>query len=662
MPAGAATMFRESQGIDCDTFPKFLLFQSQRAPSAVAIREKEYGIWQSYSWLDVARQVERLALGLSASGLCRNDALVILGRNRPHLYWGAYAAQALGAIPVSLFSDATADELVGIINHSEARIALVEDQEQVDKLLPNLFQMLKLQTIFYLDPRGLRSYDDTRLHDLNSLFVLGEQLAKDRPGAFVEHVGRGKGSDISTVCYTSGTTGTPKGVMLSFDNLISTATAMAKLESLTPSDQILAYLPMAWIGDHFFSFAQSCIVGFPVNCPESEATILSDLREIAPTYFFAPPRVFEGILTDIAIRMQNAGRAKRAVYDAFMAVAKRCGVKLLEGKPVSPIDRVLYGIGRLVMYQPLLNALGLNRLRVAYTAGEALGPEIFDFFRALGINLKQLYGQTESSVYVCVHRDGDVRSDTVGPPAPGVEVRFSEEGELLYRSPGVFVSYLKSPQDAAAIKDADGWVRSGDAAVLTDSGQIRIIDRVKDVGRSAAGALFPPKYIENKLKFFFSIKEVVAFGDGRPFVTAFINIDLEAVGNWAERRKIAYSGYTDLAAHPQVYTLIAQQIAEMNARLATDAELSHCVVRRFLILPKELDADDGELTRTRKVRRRVIAERYGVLIDALYADAESILFESKAALEDGRIIAVAANVRIANVGAGVTDDARGGPR
>lgn len=522
----------------------------------------------------------------------------------------------------------------------------MEDQEQVDKLLPNLDDIPSLERIFYVDPRGMRSYHHDKLASLETLTAKGVDLARSYPGSLIEEVEKGAGSDISIVCYTSGTTGVPKGVMLTFDSLIATGRRMAEFEDLNQSDRTLAYLPMAWIGDHFFSFAQSSIVGFTVNCPESAATVLIDLREIGPTYFFAPPRIFEAILTDVTVRMQNAAWFKRWLYDWSLTVARRSGGAILEGKQVSLLDRARYCMSRALVLKPLLNTLGLSRLRVAYTAGEALGPEIFDFFRSLGVNLKQVYGQTESSVYVCVQANGDVRSDTVGPPAPGVEVKLSAAGELLYRSPGVFTAYLKAPEETAAAKDDDGWVKSGDAAVFTESGHVKIIDRVRDVGRTSAGLLFPPKYIENKLKFFFSIKEAVAFGDGRAFVTAFVNIDLEAVGNWAERQKIPFSGYADLAARPETYALVAEQVAEMNGSLARDPQLSHCQIKRFLILPKELDADDGELTRTRKVRRRIIAERYGVLIEALYGDSETVSLDTKAVLEDGRSIAVRADVRI----------------
>ncbi|MBB6306469.1 AMP-binding protein [Xanthobacter tagetidis] len=629
-----------------DTFPKVLLRRAKGHASDPAVREKEFGIWQSYSWSEVAEEAELLACGLASLGLERGDRVALLGANRPQFYWATYAIQSVGAIPVPIYQDSIAEEAVHILDHSGASFVLAEDQEQIDKVLSVRDHLPRLSGLIFKDPRGLRSYAEPGLRSMEEVRALGIAKRAADPSFFARAVAEGSGGDVAIICYTSGTTGKPKGVVLTFDNLIATASTMAAFEGLTGSDSVLAYLPMAWIGDHFFSYAQSALVGFPVNCPESGATLMTDLREVGPTYFFAPPRIFESILTDVTIRMENAGWIKRRLFAFFMAVARSTGVRLLEGRPVSAGQRLLYGIGRLVVYAPLLNTLGLRRLRVAYTAGEALGPEIFDFYRSLGVNLKQVYGQTESSVYVCVHANDDVRSDTVGRPAPGVEVRFSEQGELLYRSPGVFKEYYRTEDATGDAKDEGGWVRSGDAGIVTDDGHIKIIDRAKDVGRLLSGSLFAPKYIENKLKFFPSIKEAVAFGDGRQNVCAFINIELEAVGNWAERRGISFTSYADLAGRMEVYDLVSGQIEEANRSLARELQLAGAQIHRFLILPKELDADDGELTRTRKVRRRVIAERYGALIEAMYGDDDSVDFETRATFEDGRVGIVRAHVPI----------------
>jgi long-chain acyl-CoA synthetase len=403
---------------------------------------------------------------------------------------------------------------------------------------------------------------------------------------------------------------------------------------------------MAWIGDHLFSYAQAIVAGFAVNCPESADTVMTDLKEIGPTYFFAPPRIFENILTQVMIRMDDAALPKRRMFGYFMHLARRCGIRILEGRRVSLAERVLYLLGDVLVYGPLRNALGLSRVRVAYTAGEAIGPDIFIFFRSLGINLKQLYGQTESSAYCCLQSDDDVRSDTAGPPAPEVELKIAEDGEIMYRSPSVFVGYYKDPEATAATRTPDGWVHTGDAGVFTEGGHLRIVDRARDVGRLNDGTLFAPKYLENKLKFFPNIKEAVAFGDRCEFAACFINIDLDAVGSWAERRGIAYTSYTDLAGRDEVYDLIAGNIASVNHDLAQDAALAGSQMRRFLILHKELDADDGELTRTRKVRRSTIAERYGALIAALYSDGSTVPVEAKVAYEDGRTSVIRAELKI----------------
>ena len=406
---------------------------------------------------------------------------------------------------------------------------------------------------------------------------------------------------------------------------------------------------MAWVGDFIFSVGQAMWTGFCVNCPESAATMMTDLREIGPTYFFAPPRVFEGQLTQVMIRMEDAGRFKKWLFDRSMALARRVGPAILDGKPVSRMDRLGYALGGLFIYGPLKNTLGFSRIRVGYTAGEAIGPEIFDFYRSLGINLKQLYGQTEASVFITQQPDGQVRSDTVGVPSPGVEVKIGENGEVYYRSPGTFVEYFKNPDSTASTKDAEGWVATGDAGFFEEgSGHLRIIDRAKDVGKMADGRLFAPKYVENKLKFYPNILEAVVFGAGRDRCTAFINIDLTAVGNWAERNNIAYASYQELAGHPKVYGMIRSHIDEVNASVAQDPMLSGCQIHRFLILHKELDADDGEMTRTRKVRRNIVAEKYADLIEALYDGRETIYTETEVTYEDGRKGAIKATLTLAD--------------
>lgn len=632
-----------------DTIPKYIAYNAQHRRDRPAMREKDLGIWQSWTWGEVGARVRQLACGLAAAGLQRGDKCAIIGDNRPELYWTLGATQSLGAIPVPIYQDSVADEVQYVIDHAEARFAVAENQEQVDKLLSVKDRLPKLELIIYSDPRGLRHYDQPFLRSLDSVMEQGAAFDKAQPGFFDAEMAKGSGSDIAIICYTSGTTGRPKGVMLSQDNVVKSANLAIAFDNITEKDEIMAYLPLAWVGDNFISYAESAIAGFCVNCPESGETVLQDLREIGPTYFFAPPRIFENLLTTVMIRMEDAGAIKRGMFHYFIALAKRVGRRILERKPVSLRDRLMYALGDLLVYGPLKNVLGISRLRLAYTAGEAIGPDIFDFFRALGINLKQLYGQTESTVYLCLQTDNDVRSDTVGPPGPGIELKLDPDtGEVLYRSPGVFVGYYKNEEATAETKTPDGWVHTGDAGVFTDDGHLRIIDRAKDVGRLNDGSLFAPKYIENKLKFFPFIKEAVAFGHERDFVTAFISIDLGAVGSWAERNGIAYTSYADLAGRPEVYAQIKSCIEQVNRDLASDSSMVASQIRRFLILHKELDADDGELTRTRKVRRRIIAERYGDLIQALYSDATSIAVDAKITFEDGRTGSFRANLRISD--------------
>ena len=447
--------------------------------------------------------------------------------------------------------------------------------------------------------------------------------------------------------YTSGTTGRPKGVVLSNRNIIETSKASAAFDKLTEDESILAYLPMAWVGDFIFSVGQAYWCGFCTNCPESTTTMYENLHEIGPTYFFAPPRYFEERITILSIRMEDAGALKRRMYQRFMKLAARVGPKVLDGETVNLWDRVKYAVGNVLVYRPVRNRAGMSNVRVAYTAGEAIGPEIFEFWRSLGINLKQLYGQTEAAVFITQQPDNEVRADTVGVPSPGVELRIAETGEVFYRSPGVFVEYYKNAESTADTKDADGWVATGDAGFIEDgTGHLRIIDRAKDVGKLDSGALFAPKYVENKLKFFPNILEAVVHGADRAFCTAFINIDLTAVGNWAERNNIAYGSYQELAGHPQVLAAIQDHVEEVNRSLATDDMLSGCQIHRFLVLHKELDADDGELTRTRKVRRKIIGEKFHDLVTALYDGSERVSTETEVTYEDGRKGSIKATLEI----------------
>lgn len=636
-----------------DTFPRLLLDHAARRPGAPALREKAFGLWQTLSCAGLADLVQDLALGLAAAGLRRGEHLVVVGENRPRLYASMLAAQALGAIPVPLYQDAVAAEFVFPLNNAEVAFAVVEDQEQVDKLLELREQVPQLRRIWFDDPRGLRHYDEPGLAALDALIEQGRAGRAERPGFFAAEVAAGQAGDVAALFFTSGTTGNPKGVIHTHATLIDRARAGQRFDKLTPDEEVLAYLPPAWIGQNIFSFSQWLAVGYVVNCPESASTVSIDLKEIGPTYYFAPPRVFEGLLTTVMIRMEDAAAPKRWLFDRCMRLARRVGTRLMDGQPVGVWDRLAYALGDMLIYGPLRNTLGFSRVRVAYTAGEAIGPDLFSFYRAIGINLKQLYGSTETAVFVCLQPDHEARADTVGVPIEGVEIKLSASGELLVRSPGLLKGYYKNEAATAEALTADGWFHTGDAGFLTAGGHLKIIDRAKDVGRLHVpgggphdGAMFAPKYVENKLKFFPHIKEAVCFGDKREKVCAFINIDFEAVGNWAERRNLPYAGYTDLAGRAEVYELILDCVEKVNADLAQDELLAGSQVSRFLILHKELDADDGELTRTRKVRRGAIAEKYGVLIDALYAGKLSQHIETQVKFEDGRTSMIAADLRI----------------
>ncbi len=632
------------------TFPQLLIKHAAERPDAPAMREKEYGIWQAHSWSALARLVEHIACGLHQAGLMRGEHMVVVGSNRPRLYATMLAAQSLGAIPIPLYQDAVGTECVFPINNAEVRFAFAEDQEQVDKLLEIRAQCPQLGHIIFDEPRGLRNYSEPGLQSLNALIETGKTFCSVHTDWYASEVAKAQPNDVAAMFFTSGTTGNPKGVVHTHSTLLDRAKAGADFDKLTSAEEVLAYLPPAWIGQNIFSYAQWLACGYVVNCPESASTVMIDLKEVGPTYYFAPPRVFEGMLTTVMIRMEDAGTIKRSIFSYFMDVAKRVGPDRMDGKPIGAVQAVLYWMGNVLVYGPLRNTLGFSRVRVAYTAGEAIGPDLFTFYRSIGINLKQLYGSTETAVFVCLQPDNEARADTVGVPISGVQIKVAANGEIMVKSAGLLKEYYKNPTATAEVLTADGWYHTSDAGFIDAQGHLKIIDRVKDVGRIKGGAndgaMFAPKYVENKLKFFSHIKEVVAYGDGRDQACVFINIDFDAVGNWAERRNLPYAGYTDLAQKPEVYQLIKECVEKVNADLSVDTLLAGSQVSRFLILHKELDADDGELTRTNKVRRGFIGDKYQPLIDALYSGKTEQFIETVVKFEDGRSGSVSATLKI----------------
>ncbi len=635
-----------------DTIPKLLLHNAKTLGQRPAIREKDLGIWQTWSWQEVLEQVQLFSLGLQKLGIKSGDKVAIIGDNRPRLYWSFVAAQSLGAIPVPVYQDSVAEELVYVLNHAAANIVIAENQEQVDKILEIQERAPDIANVIYDDTRGMRDYGHDHLLSFDQVQSLGLESLDGRSyllEAWTEGINRGKGEDTSVILYTSGTTGRPKGVVLSHDNVIISAENANRFDELDHRVEMFSYLPMAWVGDHIFSYAQSYVAGFCISCPESPDTLIIDRREIGPTFFFGPPRVFESLLTEIMVRMEDASRLKRKMFHFFLDVARRCGEDILVRKPVGFLDRILYWMGHILVYGPLKNRMGFSRTRVAYTAGEAIGPEIFRFYRSLGMNLKQLYGQTEASVYIAQQPDGEIFADTVGRPSNAVDIRISDSGEVEFKSPGVFQSYFKNDDATATTKTSDGWVKTGDAGFLDNHGHLKIIDRAKDVGRLNDGTLFSPKYIENKLKFYPNIKEAVAFGDGRDYCVVMINIDLTAVANWAERNNIVYASYQELTSLPEVYDMIAEDVDRVNRSLSEEPNMAGAQIKRFLILHKELDADDGELTRTQKVRRSFVEDRYLTLVTAFYDGSNSCSISTEVTFEDGRKGEISGNLRIVDM-------------
>jgi long-chain acyl-CoA synthetase len=615
-----------------DTFPKLLARNAIEFGKRTAMRHKDYGIWKAWSWAQINQEVRAFALGLQSLGLQPNENVAIIGKNRPRLYWSMCAIQMLRAVPVPLYADSVAEEMAYVLEHAEIKIAIVEDQEQVDKILSVKDRLPHLQTIIYDMPKGLRDYDHAHMKSFTDVQALkGDEAALN---ALIAEI---KPTDLSIMLYTSGTTGRPKGVMHTHESIIISAQNGAKFDNLTHEEEALAYLPLAWVGDHIFSYGQHYVCGFCVSCPESVETINECRRELAITYAFAPPRVFETLLTQTTVLMEDAGSLKKKMYGYYLGVAKKWGEKILNGESVPLTARLNYALGKALVYAPLKNRFGMSKVRVSYTAGEAIGPELFSFYRSIGINLKQLYGQTEAAVYITAQPDGQIYADTVGVPNIDVDVKIDESGEVLFKSPGVFVGYYKDEAKTLETKTSEGYVRTGDAGFFdSKTGHLRIIDRAKDVGKLKNGALFAPKYIENRLKFYSNIKEAVAVGQDEDYATVMLNIDLTAVGSWAERNNVNYASYQELAGNADVYAQLKNHVEEVNRSLADEPLMARSQIKRFLILHKELDADDGELTRTQKVKRSFIADRYAPFVKALYDGSKRASISTEVTFEDGR--------------------------
>ena len=632
---------------DLGTLPRLLQRNAREFGERMAFREKDRGIWQAWTWRRVHDHVRDFALGLAALGFRRGEKLSVIGDNRPRLYWAQLSAQCLGGISVPVYQDSIARELQYVWSHSEVAVIIAEDQEQVDKVLALRPELPALRYVVYDDPRGLAQHRSEWLRSFEEVQELGRKFGQDQPGYFDAEVDKGRPDDVALICYTSGTTGNPKGAMLTHANCVETARTFVKAEDIRPDDDWLAYLPMAWVGDVFYTQVLGLVVGFTVNCPESPETVQRDLRELGPTTLLAPPRIWENMLTAVQVRAADATPLKRWAFEFFRRIAERAEILRAEGKAVPPGLRFLCGLGEFFVYGSVRDQLGLGRTRWAYTGGAPLGPDTFRFFRAIGVNLKQIYGSTESSALVSLQPDIEANPTTAGRPCQGIEVKIGERGEVLIRSKGVFKGYYKAPEATREVMDAEGWFHTGDAGFLDPRGHLVIIDRAKDVGALGDGTAFAPQFIENKLKFSPYIREAVAFGHDKAFVAAMIAIDLGTVGNWAERRGIPYTSYMDLSQKPEVRQLIREELAKINATLPEGTR-----VRRFLLLTKDLEADDAEVTRTRKVRRRFIVEKYAPVIDAFYSDKDEVELSTSITYEDGRQATIQSRIRIEDVQAG----------
>lgn len=618
-----------TEGADADTFPKLLLRNSARYGEHPAFREKNRGIWRALTWRELADEAALVAAALSARGLKRGAHVALIGDNRPRLYAAMCAAQWLGAIAVPLYQDATAAELIAPIQTAQVTHVFAENQEQVDKLLEILPQCPTINCIVYDKDRGMRHYKQPQLVSYHELLSEGRKLTAAKRDYLQAEAVRGGSQDTAFLFFTSGTTGPAKGVVLTHGSLIERAKVAAAIDGLTHTDVAMAYLPPGWLGQNLFSYVQPMVAGYCVCCPESSDTVLADMREMGPSYFLATPSVLDALISQLSIRQEDAGWFSRALYRRGMAAAQRISARSAAGEPVSVSDRLVSLLCEPLIFSPLRDILGLSKVRTAYIAGDAIDPAVLVFFRALGINLKQLYGSTETGFFVAMHRNGDIRPDTVGRAADGVELKFTPQREILVRSPGLFKEYYRNPEATKQARNAEGWFQTGDIGYLDEDGQLRIVDRKDYVGSLSDGTPYTPTLLENKLKFFPYIKEVVAFGNRRDRVCVLVGINFAVVSRWADKQGISYTGHADLASRDEVYALIADCIAEVNTALALEPTLAKSQINRFAVLHTELNADDGMLTRTGKLRRDVITNRYRPVVEAMYAGSPEVRVDIK---------------------------------
>ena len=638
----------EEPGVDIGdaTMPSLLRRNAEKfGDDQVALREKEFGIWQDVTWRQYYEHVKYFALGLAALGFEDDDSLAIIGDNRPEWVYAELAAQSLKGRPLGIYQDSILTEVAYVIDHSDAKFVVAEDQEQTDKVLDMKHELPKVKKIIYTDPKGMRDYDDPLLIYFPEVEELGRQFEKENPGYFEKSIERLTPEDIALIAYTSGTTGKPKGSLLSHANMLKMALNLSQVDPKLPGDEFVSFLPLPWIGEQMMSVSSALAIGFTVNFPEEPETAMADLYEIGPNVVFSPPRVWEQLSRSVMVKHLDATPFKRFIYRLCMPIGYQMADFHFEKKPVPLGWKILYAISYVLLFRALKDRLGFSNIRSASTGGAALGPDVFRFFHACGVNLKQIYGQTEISGISCIHRADNVDFNSVGQPIPETEVKIHEPdpegvGEIISRSPALFRGYLKNDQ---ATKETiiDGWLHSGDAGYITEGGQLVCIDRIKDLMQLKSGARFSPMFIENKLKFCPYIVEACVLGHELDYVTAIICIDYKHTGKWAEDHRIGYTTYTDLASKPEVYDLIEKEVVRVNRSLPEAAR-----IRKFLLLYKEFDPDDGELTRTRKLRRKFIAERYANEIAALYQDVDQVHVESEIQYQDGKTTTIITDLHI----------------